>query len=41
VTFEIVYGHAWKIPPRGKQATDDLGRAIIPVDKIGRARPRS
>nr|WP_238486818.1 methyltransferase domain-containing protein [Cupriavidus pauculus] len=41
LTFEIVYGHAWKIPPRGKQATDDLGRAIIPVDKIGRARPRN
>ncbi len=40
LTFEIVYGHAWKIPARGKQATDDQGRAIIPLDKIGRAQPR-
>ena len=40
LTFEIVYGHAWKIPARGKQATDDQGRAIIPVDKIGRAQAR-
>ncbi|AZG12678.1 methyltransferase domain-containing protein [Cupriavidus pauculus] len=40
LTFEIVYGHAWKIPARGKQATDDQGRAIIPVDRIGRTPPR-
>jgi len=40
LTFEIVYGHAWKLPPRGAQAVDELGRAVVPVDKIGRARPR-
>jgi hypothetical protein len=40
LTFEIVYGHAWKLAPRGKQATDDQGRAVVPVDSIGRARPR-
>ncbi|KWR90103.1 amidophosphoribosyltransferase [Cupriavidus sp. IDO] len=40
LTFEIVYGHAWKLPPRGGQAVDELGRAVVPLDKIGRARPR-
>ncbi len=40
LTFEIVYGHAWKLAPRGKQATDDQGRAIVPIDRIGRAQPR-
>jgi malonyl-CoA O-methyltransferase len=40
LTFEIVYGHAWKLAPRATQAFDDSGRAIIPLDKIGRARPR-
>lgn len=40
LTFEIVYGHAWKLAPRERQATDDQGRAVVPVDKIGRARPR-
>jgi malonyl-CoA O-methyltransferase len=41
LTFEIVYGHAWKLAPRGGQATDELGRAVVPIEKIGRARPRS
>lgn len=40
LTFEIVYGHAWKLAPRGAQAFDESGRAIVPIDKIGRARPR-
>lgn len=40
LTFEIVYGHAWKLPPRGGQSVDELGRAVVPLDKIGRARPR-
>ncbi|WP_425332991.1 methyltransferase domain-containing protein [Cupriavidus pinatubonensis] len=40
LTFEIVYGHAWKLPPRGAQQVDELGRAVVPLDKIGRARPR-
>lgn len=40
LTFEIVYGHAWKLAPRGRQATDDQGRAVVPIDKIGRASPR-
>jgi malonyl-CoA O-methyltransferase len=40
LTFEIVYGHAWKLPPRAGQAVDDQGRAVVPLDKIGRARPR-
>ncbi|WER46338.1 methyltransferase domain-containing protein [Cupriavidus sp. WKF15] len=40
LTFEIVYGHAWKLPPRGAQQVDDQGRAVVPLDKIGRARPR-
>jgi hypothetical protein len=33
LTFEIVYGHAWKLAPRGRQATDDQGRAVVPVDR--------
>ncbi|GAB7544372.1 methyltransferase domain-containing protein [Cupriavidus sp. CuC1] len=40
LTFEIVYGHAWKLAPRGKQAVDELGHAVVPLDKIGRARQR-
>lgn len=40
LTFEIVYGHAWKLAPRGGQALDDQGRAVVPLDQIGRARPR-
>lgn len=40
LTFEIVYGHAWKLAPRGKQAVDELGHAVVPLDKIGRARLR-
>ncbi|XYJ86243.1 Ubiquinone/menaquinone biosynthesis C-methylase UbiE/MenG [Cupriavidus necator] len=40
LTFEIVYGHAWKLAPRGGQAVDDQGRAVVPLDQIGRARPR-
>lgn len=40
LTFEIVYGHAWKLAPRGKQDVDELGHAVVPIDKIGRARPR-
>ena len=37
LTFEIVYGHAWKLAPKGRQQVDELGRAVIPLDKIGRS----
>jgi malonyl-CoA O-methyltransferase len=40
LTFEIVYGHAWKLAQPAKQALDDQGRAVISVDQIGR-KPRS
>nr|WP_211947059.1 methyltransferase domain-containing protein [Cupriavidus yeoncheonensis] len=40
LSFEIVYGHAWKLAPRGAQQLDDQGHAVVPLDKIGRARPR-
>ncbi|MDF6529496.1 hypothetical protein NLO81_26910, partial [Escherichia coli] len=40
LTFEIVYGHAWKLAPPQRQALDDQGRAMIPVDQIGR-KPRA
>jgi malonyl-CoA O-methyltransferase len=33
-SFEIVYGHAWKAPPR----TTADGRAIIRVDRPGKIR---
>ena len=40
LTFEVVYGHAWKLAPNPRQALDEQGRAMIPVDRIGR-RPRA
>ncbi|MNN13386.1 hypothetical protein D3C81_1264160 [compost metagenome] len=40
LTFEIVYGHAWKLPARAGQMLDDQGRAVVPLDQIGRAKPR-
>ena len=40
LTFEVVYGHAWKLAPTRRQALDDEGRAMIPVDQIGR-KPRA
>lgn len=40
LTFEIVYGHAWKLPRRERQALDEEGRAVIPLDRIGRSRRR-
>ncbi len=40
LSFEIVYGHAWKLAPRGAQARDGEGRAVVPLDQIGRAKPR-
>ena len=40
LTFEIVYGHAWKLPPKGGQARDEQGRTVVPIDRIGRGRPR-
>lgn len=40
LTFEIVYGHAWKLAPPQRQTLDDQGRAMIPVDQIGR-KPRA
>ena len=40
LTFEIVYGHAWKLAPTPRQALDEQGRAMIPIDQIGR-KPRA
>lgn len=40
LTFEIVYGHAWKLAPAQRQALDEQGRAMIPIDQIGR-KPRA
>ena len=40
LTFEIVYGHAWKLAPTQRQALDEQGRAMIPIDQIGR-KPRA
>ncbi|TWG83815.1 malonyl-CoA O-methyltransferase [Cupriavidus gilardii J11] len=39
LTFEIVYGHAWKLAPRVAQERDAEGRAVVPIDRIGRRRP--
>ncbi len=39
LTFEIVYGHAWKLAPPARQVPDAEGRVSIPVDRIGRSAP--
>lgn len=36
LTFELVYGHAWKTPAK----TDEAGRAIVRLEDIGRRRGR-
>ncbi|AOY98557.1 amidophosphoribosyltransferase [Cupriavidus sp. USMAHM13] len=41
LTFEVVYGHAWKLPPRAGQPLDAQGNAVVPLDRIGRGRPRA
>lgn len=33
-TFEIVYGHAWKLPQKNKNVVNDAGEVIISIDKI-------
>ncbi|WP_428852218.1 methyltransferase domain-containing protein [Imbroritus primus] len=40
LTFEIVYGHAWKLAPAARQVADADGRVSIPIHSIRRAGPR-
>jgi malonyl-CoA O-methyltransferase len=40
LTFEIVYGHAWKLAPAARQIPDAEGRVSIPLHSIGRGRAK-
>lgn len=40
LTFEVVYGHAWKLAPRARQQVDEQGRAMVPLESLRRSRPR-
>lgn len=40
LTFEIVYGHAWKLASPARQTPDAEGKVSIPIRNIGRAGSR-